>query len=123
VPFDRASLEAAGAVFASNPTYGTQYAFFPKGSPGIARALGGADMIIDETYYVGVPGLANISASLGFESPEDAAAAVPALAAGNIYRWEGGSGALGANWGGAAEGRRHLLSAVPPSPVPGVRGR
>jgi hypothetical protein len=86
IPFTRSALEAAGGAYSSNMMYGTQYMFFPKGSDGIYKILSEADMLIDETYWVGIPSLANISRSLGFGSVDDAQAAVPAFANGNIFR-------------------------------------
>jgi hypothetical protein len=104
VPFGRAALESAGGVYSSNPLYGTQLAFFPKGSDGIYKILSEADMIIDETYWVGIPSLANISRSLGFGSVEDAQASVPAFQSGNIFRWVVCGGALAACLGRACLG-------------------
>jgi hypothetical protein len=43
-------------------------------------------MVIDDTYYVGIPSVLNITRSLGFANLGDAQAAMPALVKGQIYR-------------------------------------
>ena len=47
-----------------------------------------ADMIIDETYYIGIPSITNISRSLGFFTLGDAQATAPAFAKQQVYRCE-----------------------------------
>jgi hypothetical protein len=45
-----------------------------------------ADMLIDETYYIGIPSALNISRSLGFLNVGEAQATVPAFTQQQVYR-------------------------------------
>ena len=112
VPLDRAQVEASGTL-GSNALHGTQYVFIPRGDAGaVARLLAGADMVIDETYYVGIPSLPMIAKSLGFMQIVDARRAVPAFETGNVYRWAAGGRGGGQGWcvawlGSTAAGNTH----------------
>jgi hypothetical protein len=86
----------AGGVYSTNPTYGTRFAFVPKGHDAIYRILAQADMLIDETYYVGIPSIKNITSGLGFATVAQAMKAVPAIGTGDIFRWGFGGGVVDA---------------------------
>ena len=117
-PYDLAAVTAAGGQAGGNPLYGTRYAFLPRGSDGLFRLLSQADAIIDESYYaVGVPSLANVSRSLGYNGEKDAAAGVPAFKAGAIYRWAR-SGGGGAPWRRGALRRRAFAAQAGDEPPP-----
>ncbi len=70
----------------SNPQYGTQYVFVPRASDARYAILSEADAIIDETYYVGIPSLANISSSLGYGTLGEAVRGLKAFKNGDVYR-------------------------------------
>ena len=88
VPLDKLAVAKFGRFY-SDATYGTEYAWFPKGDGGLFTVLGGVDAIIDETFYVGVPGLKNVSASLGFGSVAAARSSLQAFENGDVFRWDG----------------------------------
>lgn len=90
-PLARDFLERFGRRY-TDATYGTDYVFVPKSDAGaLHAALAEADAIIDETAYAGaeLPGLANVSASLGFSSLAAARGAAKAFKSGSVYRWDG----------------------------------
>ncbi|KAI8471552.1 MAG: hypothetical protein J3K34DRAFT_231734 [Monoraphidium minutum] len=89
IPFNRSRVESMGGVFSTNPLLGVSYVFVPKTADGLQALLKEADMIIDETYHIGIPSLASIAKAFGLRNLGDAQAGLPAFQNQQVYRWDG----------------------------------